>query len=126
MSEEPMRLIAEFDNEAEAEAAVALLKEAGIPVLTSRDEASASLFGQTPYELTGLAVPQSQEAEAQRVLAQLDGPLEPGWEQQAEQAVDGWLCQNCDTVVAETEQVCPECGTPRSEQPPEDSGSDQA
>src|SRR5437762_3414319 len=39
MAHEPMKLIAEFDNEAEVETAVALLREAGIEVLTSRDEA---------------------------------------------------------------------------------------
>ena len=120
MINEPMKLLAEFDNEAEVETAVALLREAGIEVLTSRDQASASVFGQTPYELTGLAVPVSREAEARTVLAQLGAPPEPGWEQMAEHAVDGWVCSGCDTVVPQGEAVCPECGTSRSAQPAPD------
>jgi hypothetical protein len=114
MADEPMKLIAEYDDEAKAESAVALLREAGIKVLTSRDEASASVFGQTPYELTGLAVPESQVEEAEKVLAQLDNPPEPGWEGEAEQAVEGWVCPGCDTVVPNDQTVCPECGTARA------------
>jgi hypothetical protein len=120
MSDEPMKVIAEYDDEAEVQSALALLREAGIEVLTSRDGGSEVLFGQTPYELTGLAVPESRVEEAQRVLAQLDTPPEAGWEQEAEQAVEGWVCPGCDTVVPQDQDVCPECGTRRGETPPED------
>jgi rubrerythrin len=127
MSDEPMKVIAEFDDEAELEAALTVLNEAGIEVLTSRDQASASLFGQTPYELAQVAVPENRADEALQLLSQVkpapsseaDDEGEKEKAGYAEQAIDGWLCHNCDTVVAETEQVCPECGTPRSEQPPE-------
>src|SRR4051794_35501287 len=113
MANEPMKVIATYESEAELETALGLLREAGIQVLTSRDEGSAPLFGQTPYEMAQLAVPAAQADEALRVLAQVDAPLEPGWEQEAEKAVDGWLCRNCDTVVNLEQTVCPECGTPR-------------
>jgi hypothetical protein len=215
MSDEPMKVIAEYDDEAELEAALAVLNDAGIKVLTSRDQASASLFGQTPYELAQVAVPENRADEALRLLSEVKPSLSseaddegekeksgyevteviakftaeeeaqaalaalkaagvqavlsghvpsaaafslfgrlqyapiqlavpqsqvdqarqvlegagskpaPGWEEAAEQAIDGWLCHNCDTVVAETEQVCPECGTPRSEQPPEAAQTDE-
>ncbi len=120
MANEPMKVIASYESEAELETALGLLREAGIQVLTSRDEGSAPLFGQTPYELAQLAVPASQVDEALRVLAQVDAPPEPGWEQEAEQAVDGWVCRNCDTVVQQEQTLCPECGTARGEGPAEE------
>jgi hypothetical protein len=115
MSDEPMKVIATYDNEAELETALALLQEAGIKVLTSRDTASASLFGQTPYELAEIAVPESQADEALGVLAQLETP--PAWEEKPEKAITGWVCPGCDTVVTQEEPVCPECGTERGAVP---------
>jgi hypothetical protein len=41
--------------------------------------------------------------------------LDKDWKEQAEAAVAGWICTNCDTEVEEGVSVCPTCETPRKE-----------
>jgi hypothetical protein len=123
MDYEATEVIANFMAEEEAQpalAALAALRAQGIQAVLSGvmpNPASFSLLGRMQYAPIQLAVPPEQADEARRILLHLDGPPEPGWEEQAEQ-VEGWLCHNCDTVVAPDQDVCPECGTGRDEQPP--------
>lgn len=123
MSEEfeATKVIAEFENEPDAIAAQAALRTAGIEALLTNDNAVFfSLLGRLQFNPIRLAVPTSRAEAALLVLAQLDESPEAGWEEHAEGAIDGWLCFNCDTVMSEDELACTDCGTLRSEQPPED------
>ena len=42
----------------------------------------------------------------------------------AEEAIDGWVCDGCDTIVAPEEAFCPECGSTRSHVDPRDEDYD--
>jgi rubrerythrin len=123
MSEEfeMTKVVAEYDNEAEALTAQEALHAAGIECNLTKDNAmNSALFGGMQYAPIRLAVAQSRMAAALMVLAQFDQPPDEGWEAKVEGAVDGWICLNCDTVVAQDEAACPECGSLRSEQPQQD------
>jgi hypothetical protein len=118
---EATEVVANFMDEDQAQPALLALRAAGIPAVLSGavpTPATFSLFGRFQYAPMQLAVPHDQVAEAERILTHLDAPPELGWEEVVEQAIDGWLCHNCDTVVPEVETDCPECGTVRGEQPP--------
>jgi hypothetical protein len=103
-----------------------VLREAGIEASLMGDVGGqadpdwvAGRMHAAPYQLV---VPAAQVAEAAKVIEELTAPPEEGWEKSAEDAIDGWLCHNCDTVVAQDEPACTVCGALRSEQPPEDDG----
>jgi hypothetical protein len=118
---EATEVIANFMDEDEAQPALTALRSAGIQAVLSGavpNPASFSLFGRMQYAPMQVAVPPEQADEARRILAHLDAPPESGWEEAAEK-IEGWMCHECDTVVPEGVTVCPECGTPRAENPPE-------
>jgi hypothetical protein len=120
---ESTTVIREYDNTTQALADQAALRAAGIEALLSGDVPNAASFhwlaGRLNYAPVQLVVPVSQREQAEQIL-QNETPPEEGWEESAEEAIDGWLCLNCDTVMKEEEEVCTGCGTPRSEQPEED------
>lgn len=101
-------VIAEFDDEIKALATLAALRGEGVEAALASEEKLRIL------------VPFDKKAEALAVLESFESPLVEDWEQEAE-ALDGWLCHNCDTVMANDLPACSECGSLRSEQPPEDS-----
>jgi rubrerythrin len=115
-------IVAEYTIEDAARVALTALQAEGIQATVSgamADPANYSIFEALNCEPIQVAVLREQAEEARRILQHLDEPPEPGWEKKAEQAVDGWLCHECDTVVDQAALVCPACGTPRDQQPPE-------
>ncbi len=121
-------VVGEYTTEDAAKVALAALQAEGIQGTVSgslADPANYSIFERLNCEPIQVAVLREQAEEARRILAHLDEPPEPGWEEKAEQALDGWLCHNCDTVVEQSATVCPECGTRRDEQPPEGSAEEE-
>jgi rubrerythrin len=104
------------------------LRSAGLLATLSGATPSAaafSLFGRLQYAPMQISVPSKQAAEALRILAGVNEPPEAGWEDRAEQALDGWLCRNCDTVVDRVQSICPACGSHRDDQPTESDDEDR-
>jgi hypothetical protein len=114
---EKTEVVAEFATAAEAHLALNLLQTHGVQgVLAGEDfnPGHYSVFGLMPYApAVQLCVPESQAERAREMLADRhdDMALPSGWESQAE-AVDGWICHLCDTVVEEGATVCPACQEP--------------
>ena len=123
MSDESHAVIATFEDQSVALALQAVLREAGIAAaLVGRPsglEDPDDPAGHVPAPIH-LVVPLAQVEEATKALEEIVAPPEEGWEASAEAAIDGWLCRNCDTVVAQDEPACTACGSLRSEQPPQD------
>jgi Putative prokaryotic signal transducing protein len=118
-------VIATFKTGMEAQVARMILESEGIEAVVSGDvpnAASFGLFGPLQYTRIELSVGASEVARAQSALRRSTGQaeLDSDWEDSAESAVSGWLCLGCDTEVPLDQEVCPECGTSRSEQTPED------
>lgn len=127
---EVTRVIAEFNTPSEAHAARLHLAEEGIEATVSGDlpnPAGYSWVGRLQYAPIELSVGASDVDRAQEILAHRTeaGELDKGWEAAAEAAVTGWICRGCDTEVPQDQDVCPECGTLRSQQPPEDEAGDE-
>jgi hypothetical protein len=118
MTAEKTVVVAEFPTEAEAQVALTRLQEESIPAHITGGGANPvnfSLFGRMPFAPIQVHVFESQARQAKQLLSDLKG-LRPrdGWEPEAENAVDGWICQLCDTHVEdETANACPSCGEPR-------------
>jgi hypothetical protein len=119
MSEKTV-VLAEFSTPTEAHLALARLEAASIRGFVSGDEPNAanfSVFGRMQYAPITLHVPESQAKQAAEILSSLDQerPVK-GWEGQAEDAAEGWICHLCDTLVEDEQAtVCPDCGEPRRE-----------
>jgi hypothetical protein len=118
-------VIATYKTGMEAQVARMILEEAGIEAVVSGDVPSAAsfaLFGPLQYSRIELLVGISDVALAQTALwrSKSQVELDENWVDSAESAVSGWLCLGCDTEVPLDQDACPECGTLRSEQPPED------
>ena len=118
-------VIATFDTGMEAQIARMLLESEGIEAVVSGDvpnAASFTLLGPLQYARIELSVGVSDVDAARSALSrsasQMD--LDADWEDSAESAVAGWLCLGCDTEVPLDQDACPECGTLRSDQSPED------
>ncbi|HEY7153044.1 MAG TPA: hypothetical protein VH575_03695 [Gemmataceae bacterium] len=110
-------VLCEFDSAAEAHLALEYLQAESIRGFVSGDApipTNFSPFGQMPYAAIRLHVEASQVRRAREVLSALrrDKPSTK-WEWQAEDALDGWICQLCDTQVDEDATVCPACGETR-------------
>lgn len=105
--------IANFPTEAEARLALGRLDEEGIrgDVVPASDNLERSAIVLPIHDGYDLRVAAADAERAQQVLA-LDArqPLPPDWEDEAEKAVDGWICPACDTPVSMNEAFCPECG----------------
>jgi hypothetical protein len=124
---EPTEVIAEFPSEGEAEVALARLREEGIEGSVTGNVPNAatfSLFGRMPYAPIQLAVVASEAERAREILKHHEESLQEGWEEDAEAAIDGWICANCDTEVTLEVMFCPECGSPRSAVRVEDEDED--
>jgi hypothetical protein len=118
-------VIATFETGMEAQLARMILEAEGIEAVVSGDVPSAASFallGPLQYARIELSVGASDVARAQSALRQSasQAELDADWEDSAESAVSGWLCLGCDTEVPLDQDACPECGTLRSEQTPED------
>ncbi len=101
----------------EALAARLRLESEGIACTLSEESpspADVSIFGQRNDAPIRLYVAESQSERAAEVLA-ANEPLEldEDWQAQAEGAVQGWICRNCDTENDEAAAVCSACDTPR-------------
>lgn len=114
---EDEEVIAEFMTETEARSAQIRLAEEGILSQLRGVESQTVLH----LEEIQLAVPLSQAGQARRILRSVhEQQLEPGWEDAAEEAINGWVCEGCDTIVALEVAFCPECGSTRSHVDPRD------
>jgi rubrerythrin len=115
---DPIEVIAEYTTEAEAQVALARLREEGI------DGQVDGFAGQSvPVAPFRLSVASSQAARALQIIEDHSkAQLAEGWEDDAEAAVDGWICAMCDTPVELTEAYCPECGAPRTAVRADDEG----
>ena len=109
--------VAQFYSTEEAFAARIRLEAEDIACTLSEESPSPadfSLLGRMGYAPIRLYVAASQVERAAEILAS-NVPLEldEDWKAQAENAVEGWICHNCDTPVEESATECPECATPR-------------
>ena len=76
--------------------------------------AEVALSGRMNYAPIRLYVAETQAERAAEILAANEPiVLDEDWKAQAENAVEGWICHNCDTPVEESATECPECATPR-------------
>jgi hypothetical protein len=105
--------IATFPTEAEARLALGRLDEEGIrgDVVPASDNLERSAIVLPIHDGYKLLVASGEAERARRVLflfAQQQVP--PGWEDEAERAIDGWICPGCDTAVSMNEAFCHECG----------------
>ncbi len=101
----------------EALAARLRLESEGIACTLSEESpspADVSIFGQRNDAPIRLYVAASQAEQAAEVLA-ANEPLEldQDWQAQAEGAIVGWICRNCDTQNDESATTCSACDTPR-------------
>ncbi len=99
----------------EAMAARLRLESEGIAcTLSEESPADVSIFGQRSDAPIRLYVAASQAEQAAEVLA-ANEPLEldEDWQAQAEGAIAGWICRNCDTQNDESAATCSACDTPR-------------
>jgi rubrerythrin len=110
-------VVAEFANEAEAQVAVVRLRMDRIHAQVVGHvptAASFSLFGRLPFAPIQVVVVRSQAERARFILAAAGVEvLENDWETLAERAIDGWLCEKCDSEVEHGEDVCPVCRSSR-------------
>ena len=115
---EPTEVIAEFPTEAEAQVALARLREEGIEGAVTGNVPNAanfSLFGRMQYAPIELSVVAAAVERAKEIL---DHHAEEAIQEDfvdAESAINGWMCRNCDTEVNLEEAFCPECGSPRTD-----------
>jgi hypothetical protein len=129
MSDEPQAVIAAFEDQAVAEAVRAALHDAGIEASllgdAGRDAHPDWVAGHVHAAPIQVVVPASRLEDAAKVLEEIAAakPHE-GWEADAEGAIDGWICHNCDTVMSKDEPACTACGALRSEQPQQDEGDE--
>src|SRR5262245_29404934 len=116
---QPTEAIAVFPTEDEAQEALAWLREEGIEGSLDRDAADTSnypILGGPAHVPMRVLVAASDAERARAVLASRgQDQLEPNWEEQAEAAIQGWICPNCDTEVNPDVAFCPECGASRTE-----------
>jgi hypothetical protein len=108
---------ARFHATEEALAARLQLEAEGIACNLSEDSPSPadfSLFGRMNHAPIRLYVAASQAEQAAAILSRNE-PLEldKDWQAQAESAVEGWICHNCDTQNEESAAACSACDTPR-------------
>jgi hypothetical protein len=105
-------VVAEYTTEAEAQVALEQLREEGIEGEVKG--VGGELIPVAPFRLFVVA---ENALKARQVLGlHRQEAGEEGWEDEAESAVDGqWICGACDAQVPLDQDVCPECGTPRSE-----------
>jgi len=112
-------VLREFDSAAEAQLALERLRAESIRSFVSGDTplpTNFSIFGQMQYAAIRLHVDAAQAERARAILADLPRHKpEKGWESQAEDAIDGWICPLCDTQVEVDAIVCPACGETRPE-----------
>lgn len=125
---EPTEAVAVFPTEVEAQEALAWLREEGIEGVLDADAADTSNYpilggpAHVPMRVL-VAAPDAERARA--ILASRGGDqLEANWEEQAEHAIQGWICPNCDTEVHPDEAFCPECGASRQDVRVEDEGKE--
>jgi hypothetical protein len=127
---EATRVIATFKTPGEAHLAQMQLQGEGIEATVRGDTPNPvdySIFGKLQYAAQiELSVGVSDVERAQAILADPAGgtQFEEGWEDVAAGAVSGWICRGCDSEVAVEEKACPECGTLRSTQLPEEESED--
>jgi hypothetical protein len=123
----PTEPIANFPTEAEARLALGRLDEEGLraEVVPANDNLSRHAIVLPIHDGYHLLVAAEDAERARQVLAlDAEQPLADGWEDAAEQAIDGWLCPNCDTEVSMNEAFCPECGESRGEVRADDGDED--
>jgi hypothetical protein len=109
-------VVGNFFSAEEAQAARLSLEAEGIHCLITGDTpapVNVSIFGRMNFAPIQLRVAASDAEQAGKLLAAEQAPLPPDWKSQAEDAVEGWICTNCDTAVPDAVAVCPECATPR-------------
>lgn len=104
-------VVAEYSTEAEALVAMAQLVGEGIRATVM------GLGGKgVPVAPFRLVVAAKEVARAQQLLEmQREAELDEDWEDAAEQAIDGWMCEFCDNVASPAQVFCPVCGASRTE-----------
>jgi hypothetical protein len=117
MSEKTV-VIAEFATAGEAHLALNRLEAESIPGFVTGAgmlPTDFSIFGRLQFSAIQLHVPESHARRANEILMTvgIEQPPPKGWEAEAEDAVDGWICSVCDTQAEEEATVCPACETPR-------------
>ncbi|SRR5260370_27092266 len=112
-------VLCEFKTATEAHLALERLQSEAINAFVSGAEAiptSFSILGRMQYAPIRLHVAESEAQRANEILTALPKEKPPkGWEAEAEMAIEGWICQLCDTQVEESATVCPACGEQRPE-----------
>ena len=110
-------VLCEFDSADEARLALERLQAESIRGFISGDAplpTTYTFLGPMPYAAIRLHVDASQVRRAREVLSALQWEkTNRSWEGQADDAIDGWICQLCDTQVDEDATVCPACGETR-------------
>jgi hypothetical protein len=113
-------IIAEFNSPDEAHLALSRLQEASIRGFVTGDQPNPttfSLLGRMQYDAVRLHVAESDAERAAEILANVrDAELSENWEDEAEMAVEGWICPVCDTEVAKELTTCPDCGAGRCDE----------
>ncbi len=120
---EHTEVIAEFPTEAEAQVALARLREEGIEGAVTGNVPNAatfSIFGRMQFAPIELSVVASAVERAREILDRHGEEAIQEDFTDAESAINGWMCLNCDTEVNLEEAFCPECGSPRTEARVED------
>jgi hypothetical protein len=105
--------VANFPTEAEARLALGRLEAEGIAghVIPASDNLSRHAIVLPIHGGYDVVVAAGEAERARQVLLlHAHQPVPPGWEDEAERAIDGWICPGCDTPVSMNEAFCPECG----------------
>jgi hypothetical protein len=114
--DEATGVVAEFTSEAEAFVALAQLAGEGI-------RAQVATLGGSGLPVAPFRVVVAPEDFHRAVIALGLGPegtLDEGWEESAENALDGWICALCDTPNDLDQAFCPACGGSRHDVRAED------
>lgn len=113
-------VLAEFNSPEEAHLALNRLREASIAGFVTGDQPNPTTFswlGRMQFDAIRLHVAASDAERAAELLANTqNAELPEDWQEQAEAAVEGWICPACDTEVASELTTCPECGEARSDE----------
>jgi hypothetical protein len=113
---EQTKVIAEYGSEVDAQVACVRLLLNGIEAFVTGDVPCPGntvlvRLSSAPIQLA-VAASQVEWARFFLDVAGLE-VLEPDWESLAEQAIDGWICTCCDSLIESGDDVCPVCDSHR-------------
>ena len=115
---DPFVSVAEFPDPYKANSALARLQEAGIAAYLTGGMTADSMMGYIGMgRQIQLLVARSDAKRAADILSTLDEGQEmpSGWEDDFPAEEGYWICSQCDEAIEEQVDVCPWCGSARSE-----------